>query len=239
MHRAQAAPLLQEITPGLQGHFHIIDTQVYADPTWWARNAINQIAVETFEPASHIITNPFDTCGPATLAMVANFYRSEEQKPVTTLGIIRAIQKAGYYRPPYDSGLVDYPALSAVAPGLGLKSAAPDRESGFMTFEDFLSQVRTGKPAIAAMRYHYTPDGRYVPLTKGTAATNHFIVVFGTLIADGQEQLWVLNTHPGANLQEHNQVHPEVMDFATFQAAWMINLKPNMGQAIFYTPDTE
>jgi hypothetical protein len=235
----QAAPSLQQTSPGNHGHFHVIDTQVYPDPTWWVRNAINQISVETFEPASEIISNPFDTCGPATLAMVANFYRTDSQDPITPIGIIRAIQKAGFYRPPYDTGLVDYPALSAVAPKFGLKRAAPDRESGFMTFEDLLSQVRTGKPAIAAMRYYYTPDGRYVPLTKGPAATNHFIVVFGTIFADGKEQLWVFNTHPGANLQENRDARPEVMDFATFQSAWMMNLKPNMGQAIFYTPDTE
>ncbi|MDD5371065.1 MAG: hypothetical protein PHQ40_18445 [Anaerolineaceae bacterium] len=239
LYRVQAAPSPQEITPGLHGHFHIIGVQTYPDPTWWSRNAINQISADTFDLAGDIITNPFDTCGPATLAMVANFYRPDAQEAVTTIGVMRSIQKAGFYRPPNESGVLDYPALSAVAPAFGLKRAAPDRESGFMTFDDFLSQVRSGKPAIAAMRYHYTSDGRYIPSLTGPAATNHFVIIFGTLIADGHEQLWVFNTHPGANLQEDRHARPEVMDFATFQAAWMMNIKPNMGQAIFYSPEGE
>ncbi len=216
------------------GHYLRIGDQEYADPVWWTQNAINQIAQDTFDEAGQIVTNPFNTCGPASLAMVINFYRPADHPPVTTQEVMRSIQKAGFYNPPEDSGFLGYPALDAAAARFGIRPEAPGVIQ--LSFSDLLAGVRTGRPAIVAMRYGYTPSGEYVPQTDGFGPTNHFVVVFGTLIADGQEAFWVLNTHPAANLREHQDARPVTLDFATFQAAWLARPEGEVGLGVFYRP---
>jgi hypothetical protein len=209
------------------------------DPAWWPVNAQNQINGETQEVARQYLSNYYNTCGPAVVAMLASYYRAQGRgEKVKTADVLRdARGQLGYYTPPYNSGLLDFDNLRAMLSLYGLTQAYPSGNNDLMSFGDLVEGVRQGNPAIAGMRYSYQGgDMRYVP-SGGRGIYNHFVVVFAVTQVEGQDMLWVLNPHPGKYLVNDSDTVPEAYLPEEFMGSWALNNNSDYadyGHAAFY-----
>lgn len=230
-----AAPLLVEAVPAPQ-------PSLIKDPAWWAEHAVNQLNLDTQEVSRAYLSNYYNTCGPAAISMVVTFYRSRpagDGDRVTPADVLRdARSQLGYFEPPYNSGLMTFENLEALAALYGLRQANPDGRGDLLSLDDLLNGVRQGQPAIAGMRYGYS-NNLYLP-AGGSGIYNHFIVVFGTQQVDGAEHLLVLNNHPGKYLVDDAEVRPELMSLDQFRQSWLLNdgsEDQDLGHAAFFVPD--
>jgi hypothetical protein len=212
-----------------------------ADPAWWPVNAQNQINQETREVAQQYLSNYYNTCGPAVVAMLASYFRAKtpgESEKVTTAQVLRdARNQLGYYTPPYNSGLLDFDNLGAIISLYGLSQVAPGGGSDLMSLDELVEGVRQGNPAIVGMRYSYQgTDMRYIP-SGGRGLYNHFVVVFAVTQSEGQDYLWVMNPHPGKYLVNDSDAIPEAFRADEFKQSWALNNASDYadyGHAAFY-----
>jgi len=200
------------------------------DVLWWIDNAFNQIAPDTYKTAGEVITNPYNTCGPTTLAMVINYYRSRSNdglETVTPSDVILKAAEMGLYTAPYvPSGLLGLPNLREIAGKFGFQQAYPEDRNVFIHFDDLIEQLKYGRPAIVGMRYDYDKQtGAYLPVPASDQKhINHFVIAFGlSTTDDGETLVWVLNTHPGRNMTENSDVLPTPMSTEVFKASWARN----------------
>lgn len=208
---------------------------------WWVSNAVNQLNAETQEISRDLLTNYYNTCGPAVIAMVVSYYRNQagdasgKLSPADVLTDARA--QLGYYLPPYNSGLLDFHNLDDLASYYGLQRVAPADDGALLTTAELIEAVRQGHPAIAGMRYGYNGP-LYIP-RGGSGLYNHFIVVFAVQEQDGQEMLLIVNTHPGKDLVDDADARPELITIEEFEGSWLLNDgsdSANFGYAAFYQP---
>jgi len=208
------------------------------DPIWWNENKINQINPETYQTAAELLTNPYNTCGPTTLAMVINYmYALRGMDPsawVTPGQVMAAAKELGFYSPPDNDGLLTTNDLRAIAGKFDLKLAFPKGGGTFLPYETLFAEVKKGFPAIVGMRYSYDEaTGEYRP-AGDDAPVNHFVVLFG--ITDDGNYFWLLNPHPGKGKNENAQVSLKLISFDAFRAAWANNdgsSVTDFGSAIF------
>jgi len=213
------------------------------DPLWWKSNAINQINQQTLNTAIKLIDIPFNTCGPTTLAMMTNYLGTVHPRPeidhkVTPSEIMLiGYDRFGFYTSESKDGLLSLAALQNVAENVyGLKQPYPEDKSLIISWDTMLEGLRMGYPAIVGARYTYDKESRYV-FDLDALSTNHFIIVFG-IVADenGNEWVWIVNTHPGKLLREDSDVTPMKISLDTFQKIWGSYdsiLKEYDGQALF------
>jgi hypothetical protein len=211
------------------------------DPAWWTANAVNQISADTQAVARQYLSNPYNTCGPTALALVVSYARAraggagERVTPADVLSDAR--NRLGYFIPPYNSGLLEFRHLRDIAGLYGLVHAYPPGQRELLSLEELLEQLRLGRPAIAGMRYRYQGEGaRYLP-AGGSGLYNHFVVVFGAEVVDGQENLWVQNPHPGKYLYNDAEAGPELMTIEQFRGSWALNdgsEYQDYGRAVFF-----
>jgi hypothetical protein len=211
-----------------------------ADPGWWQAHAQNQINSRTFEVASQFLRNPYNTCGPAVVAMLASYYQAQGEdrgNPVVTAEVLRdAKNQLGYYQPPYNSGLLTFDHLREILGLYGVRQSFPKGSESILSFQALMERVRQRTPAIAGMRYGYAEGGRYLP-AGGRGLYNHFVIVFNASEEGGQEYLWVLNPHPGKYLTHDSDTVPVKMSVEEFQGSWMLNNGSewaDWGHAAFY-----
>jgi hypothetical protein len=205
---------------------------------WWFDHPINQMNLETQAVARQLLSNPYNTCGPAVVALLASYYRSSNPDgPVQTADVLQtAHNQLGYYTPPYNSGLLTFKHLREMLKVYGLMQTYPSENRSLVTLEDLLQRVRQGHPAIAGMRYRYPDDLHYRP-GGGKGLYNHFVIVFGLEQEDGEEYLWVSNPHPGKYIYEDNEATPVRMLLTEFWRSWALldgTENANMGHAIFF-----
>ncbi len=196
------------------------------DPIWWNNHKINQINPDTYTTASDLLTNPYNTCGPTTLALIINYIyylRDPQSAPqVTANQVLLAAKDLGYFKPPDNDGLLGAEDLRAIARQFGLSQRFPKGGDVFTTFDSFLNEVKKGFPAIAGMRFAYDKDtGEYLPTGDASVAMNHYAIVFG--ITDDGNYFWVLNTHPGLGKKQDADVSLRLMTFDQFRASWAKN----------------
>jgi hypothetical protein len=197
------------------------------DAAWWSANAINQLNDDTQRIARKFLSNPFNTCGPAVLAVITNYWRAQAESSaerVTPGEVIKSARnQLGYFYPPYNSGLLDFKGLRAIGGLYGLSQAFPDSHRSLMTVEELLARVQAGEPAIVGMRYHYQgPERLYLP-SGGSGGYNHFVIVFEALQENGQTSLRVFNPHPGYYLTGDEQAAPGLLTLEEFVQSWTIN----------------
>jgi hypothetical protein len=217
-----------------------LQATVSLDPTWWFGNTTNQMNEATQAIARQYLSNYYNTCGPAVVAMLATFIlgqREEGGGPVTTALVMQAArEQLGYYVPPYNSGLLTFKHLRAMLELYGIHHAYPEGEGSLLKIEELLERVRQGQPAIAGMRYAYQGDWMYRP-SGGSGLYNHFVIVFAIEQQDGQEYLWVANTHPGKYLTSDSEAAPTRMSIDEFWQSWAIkdgSENSDYGHAVFY-----
>lgn len=232
----QAAPAPSQLLPP-ETH----QTEVPLPSEWWAENGYNQLSPDTVKTAAKLISNPYNTCGPTALAMLVSYYRASSPvlagEPVTPAQVMKDVQKWGLYNPPNVSGTLGIEAMQFIARDFGLKPSDDQHSDVTISISRFLRLVRAGHPALAAIRYHYTPSGRYVPTTDGNGTINHFVIVYGSTQVEGHEMLWVINPHPSASLKANSDVVPEMIDVADFQGAWRLSRwERETGLAVFFAP---
>jgi hypothetical protein len=212
----------------------------FSEDTWWFSNIVNQMNAETQAVARGYLSNYYNTCGPAVVAMLASYYLEKSEVgggPITTAVVMHdARNKLEYYTPPYNSGLLEFKHLRAMLQLYGLDQVYPDGNSSLMAIEELLERVRQGQPAIAGMRYRYQDDWGYRP-SGGRGLYNHFVVVFGVEQVDGQDYLWVANTHPGKYLTSDTEAAPVRMSVDEFWQSWALkdgSENESYGHAAFY-----
>jgi hypothetical protein len=208
---------------------------------WWQANGENQINESTQAVARQYLSNFYNTCGPAAVAMMINYHRAHQGAAglVTTADVLRVGRtQLGFYTPPYNSGLLNFNHLRALAGQFGLSQSYPGENKAFLSLAELLERLREGEPAIAGMRYQYRRDNRYQPVGgRGYNGYDHFVIVFGIEQVDGQDFIWLLNPHPGKYLYSDQDVAPERYTLGEFMAAWGINDDSeysNYGYAAFY-----
>ena len=228
----------------------VIEPKSVGDPSssleWWAANAVNQINPETQEVARQYLRNSYNTCGPAVVAMLSSFYRAPllgEEGRISTARVLRdAKRKLGYYNPPYNSGLLTFDHLREMLSLYGVEQAYPGGGDELMSLEELLEGVRQGKPAIVGMRYGYQADGwRYLP-AGGSGIYNHFVIVFGVTVVDGQELLWLYNPHPAKYSYNDEDAAPVTISIAEFVSSWALNdgsENAERGHAVFFQMQPE
>jgi hypothetical protein len=208
------------------------------DPIWWNENKLNQINPDTYALASQILSNPYNTCGPAALTMVMNFLTHVDNPASTSqysiVDVLNVAQQMGYYKPPQNDGALGASDLRDIASKFGFKQVYPRDGGSFLTYTDFINQLAKGYPAIAGMRFAYDQNtGEYLPTTD-PIPWNHFAVIFG--FTDDGKFLWMLNPHPGIGLKADADVHLQLIQPAEFRAAWTKadgSEVSDYGQAIF------
>jgi hypothetical protein len=212
----------------------------FSDDTWWFSNIVNQMNAETQAVARGYLSNYYNTCGPAVVAMLSSYHLEKSEVgggPITTAVVMHdARNKLEYYTPPYNSGLLEFKHLRAMLQLYGLDQVYPDGNSSLMAIEELLERVRQGQPAIAGMRYRYQDDWGYRP-SGGRGLYNHFVVVFGVEQVDGQDYLWVANTHPGKYLTSDTEAAPVRMSVDEFWQSWALkdgSENESYGHAAFY-----
>lgn len=211
------------------------------DLNWWNTNAINQMNMETQRIASKFLSNRYNTCGPAVLAMMANYYRSlieGNTEKVTAGELIKAARnKLGYFYPPYNSGLLNFKGLRAIGGLVGLEQTYPQDGRALISIEDLLARVQAGEPAVVGMRYAYQgADKLYLP-AGGSDNYNHFVILIAAFEDEGGLKLHVFNPHPGYSMTDDSQAVPSVMSLDEFVGSWALNdgsEYSNYGHAAFY-----
>lgn len=205
---------------------------------WWFNHPSNQLNQETQAVARQLLSNPYNTCGPAVVALLASYYRSSHPDgQVQTADVMQiAHNQLGYYMPPYNSGLLTFKHLREILKVYGLTQTYPSENRSLATLEDLLQRVRQGQPAIAGMRYRYQDDLRYRP-GGGQGLYNHFVIVFGLEQEGGEEYLWVSNPHPGKYMYEDHEAAPIRILLTEFWRSWALldgTENANLGHAIFF-----
>jgi hypothetical protein len=200
------------------------------DPDWWFNHPTNQINAETQTVARQYLSNHYNTCGPAVVALLASYYHSSNPgTQVTTADVLNnARNQLGYYTPPYNSGLITFKHLRALLELHGLAQTHPAGSGSLMTLDEMLELIRKGQPAIVGARYRYQSDWRYVP-AGGSGLYNHFVVIFGVEQIGGEDYLWISNPHPGKYLYEDHEAAPVRISAAEFWQSWA--LKDNSDHA--------
>jgi hypothetical protein len=218
----------------------VLQSSISLDPTWWFGNTTNQMNDETQAVARQYLSNYYNTCGPAVVAMLATFLLAQREEgggPLTTAVVMQAArEQLGYYTPPYNSGLLTFEHLRAMLELYGFHQAYPQGEGSLIKIEELLERVRQGQPAIAGVRYSYQGDWQYRP-AGGNGLYNHFVVVFAVEQVDGNEYLWVANTHPGKYLTSDSEAAPVRMSIDEFWDSWALkdgSENTNYGHAAFY-----
>jgi hypothetical protein len=219
-----------------------VDTQSTEapDPSWWFSNPVNQINSDTQEVARQYLSNFYNTCGPAVVAMLASYYLANSESgggPLTTASVMHdARSKLGYYTPPYNSGLLTFKHLRAMLQLYGFEQTYPSGDNTLLRKEDLLERVRQGQPAIAGMRYKYQGDWHFLP-SGGRGLYNHFVVVIGIEEVGGLETLWVANPHPGKYLTRDEEAAPVRMSVDDFWQSWALkdgSAYTDYGHAVFF-----
>jgi hypothetical protein len=212
-----------------------------ANLDWWTANAMNQMSSETQEVSRQYLSNYYNTCGPAVIAMLTTFYRSHAEKPgdrVTPAKVLRdARQELGYFTPPYNSGLLEFRNLRDLFGLYGITQIYPEGDS-WISFDDLLKRVRKGTPAVVGMRYGYQGENaRYLP-AGGSGIYDHFVIIFGTTEVNGKNYFWLYNSHPGKYLYEDSDAVPVKISFDEFKQSWQLNDDSeysDYGPAAFYS----
>jgi hypothetical protein len=199
--------------------------RLQVDPIWWNNNKLNQISPDTYALASKLLSDPYNTCGPATLAMVMNFLdhlkKPDSQQQFSIVDVMRMADKLGYYKPPNNDGSLGVSDLSDIASQFGFKQAYPKDGGSFLTFSDFIQQMSKGYPAIVGMRFSYDKNtGIYQPTTD-PIPWNHYAIIFG--YTDDGQFLWMLNPHPGIGLDQNADVRLQLIRPDAFRTAWTKN----------------
>jgi hypothetical protein len=212
----------------------------FSDDTWWFSNIVNQMNEETQAVARGYLSNYYNTCGPAVVAMLASYLLAQSEVgggPITTAVVMHdARNKLEYYTPPYNSGLLEFKHLRTMLQLYGLDQVYPGGNSSLLAIEELLDRVRQGQPAIAGMRYRYQDDWSYRP-SGGRGLYNHFVVVFGVEQVDGQDYLWVANPHPGKYLTSDTEAAPVRMSVDEFWQSWALkdgSENESYGHAAFF-----
>jgi hypothetical protein len=208
------------------------------DPIWWNNHKINQIGPDAYALASQLISNPYNTCGPATLTMVMNFldHLKDPASPdrISITDVLQTAEKLGYYKTPENDGSLGVSDLRDIAKQFGFKQVYPKKGSSFLTYSDFLDQLHNGYPAIAGMRFSYDQQtGEYQP-TADPIPWNHYAVILG--YTDDGKYLWMLNPHPGRGLRADADVHLQLIAPETFRASFIKNdgsETSDYGEALF------
>jgi hypothetical protein len=202
----------------------------FPNPAWWFDHPTNQINAETQTVARQYLSNHYNTCGPAVVAMLASYYHSSNPgKQVTTTDVLNnARTKLGYYTPPYNSGLLTFKHLRALLELYGLTQTHPSGNGSLIRFDELVELLRQGQPAIVGARYRYQSDWRYVP-AGSSGLYNHFVIIFGLEQIGGEDYLWVSNPHPGKYLYEDHEAAPVRISAAEFWQSWA--LKDNSDHA--------
>ena len=217
-----------------------LQSSISLDPNWWFGNTTNQLNDETQAVARQYLSNYYNTCGPAVVAMLGTFLLAQREEgggPLTTASVMHdARSQLGYYTPPYNSGLLTFKHLRAMLELYGMRQAYPDGGESLMKIEDLLERVRQGQPAIAGVRYSYQGDWQYRP-SGGSGIYSHFVVVFAVEQVDGQEYLWVANTHPGKYITSDSEAAPVRMNMDEFWQSWALkdgSENTDYGHAAFF-----
>ena len=213
-------------------------SRLQVDPIWWDNHKLNQIGPEAYALASQLISNPYNTCGPATLTMVMNYldHLKDPSNPasIAITDVLTTAQKLGYYKQPENDGSLGITDLRDMAKQFGFQQVYPKKNSSFLTYSDFLAQLHNGYPAIAGMRFSYDPQtGVYQP-TADLIPWNHYVVIFG--YTDDGKYLWMLNPHPARDLRADTDVHLQLIAPETFRDAWIKNdgsETSDYGEALF------
>jgi hypothetical protein len=221
---------------------HAAETSSLALPDldWWFDHAINQMNAETQTVARQYLFNPYNTCGPAVVSLLVNYYRAKfanSGEQITTSNVIKeANHRLGFFVPPHNSGLLTLNQLHIMLEMYGLQQAYPTQNSTLMTMEELLERVRQGQPVIAGMRYSYQDGWRYLP-AGGSGLYNHFVIIVGLEQTDDQEYLWIANTHPGKYDHEDQDAVPVRVSVSEFWQSWALKDGSELadhGHAAFY-----
>jgi hypothetical protein len=132
--------------------------------------------------------------------------------------------------------LLTFKHLRAMLELYGFHQSYPPGEASLMKIEELLDRVRQGEPAIAGLRYSYQGDWQFRP-SGGNGLYNHFVVVFAVEQVDGNEYLWVANTHPGKYITDDGEAAPVRMSIDEFWDSWALkdgSENTNLGHAAFY-----
>jgi hypothetical protein len=132
--------------------------------------------------------------------------------------------------------LLTFKHLRAMLELYGFHQSYPPGEASLMKIEELLDRVRQGEPAIAGLRYSYQGDWQFRP-SGGNGLYNHFVVVFAVEQVDGNEYLWVANTHPGKYITDDGEAAPVRMRIDEFWESWALkdgSESTNLGHAAFY-----
>jgi hypothetical protein len=201
------------------------DWQVLPDTDWWFNHPINQMNPETQATSRQYLSNYYNTCGPAVVAMLVSYYRTGSSSPNAQVKTSEVLHEArsqlGYYTPPYNSGLLTFKHLRALLELYGLQQTMPADYGSLLRLDELLERVSQGQPAIVGMRYRYQGDWRYLP-AGSNGLYNHFVIVFGLEQVGGEEYLWVANPHPGKYLYEDHEAAPVRMSLAEFWGSWAL-----------------
>jgi hypothetical protein len=205
---------------------------------WWFDHPSNQMNLETQAVARQLLSNPYNSCGPAVVALLASYYRSSHPGgQVLTADVLKmAHNQLGYYIPPYNSGLLTFKHLREMLKVYGLIQTYPSENRSLVTLQDLQERVRRGHPAIVGMRYRYQDDLHYRP-AGGQGLYNHFVIVIGSEQEGGEEYLWVSNPHPGKYLHEDHEAAPIRILLTEFWRSWALldgTENANMGHAVFF-----
>jgi hypothetical protein len=217
-----------------------LESSISIDPNWWFANPVNQMNADTQAVAKQYLSNYYNTCGPAVVAMLGSYLLARGEAgggPLTTAVVMHdARNQLGYYTPPYNSGLLTFKHLRAMLELYGFHQSYPPGEASLMKIEELLDRVRQGEPAIAGLRYSYQGDWQFRP-SGGNGLYNHFVVVFAVEQVDGNEYLWVANTHPGKYITDDGEAAPVRMSIDEFWDSWALkdgSENTNLGHAAFY-----
>ncbi len=217
-----------------------LQSSISLDPNWWFANTVNQMNEETQAVARQYLSNYYNTCGPAVVAMLGTYLLAQSEQgggPLTTAVVMHAARdQLGYYTPPYNSGLLTFKHLRAMLELYGLHQVYPEGGGSLLKIEELLEWVRQGRPAIAGVRYKYQGNWDYRP-SGGSGLYTHFVILFAVEQVDGQEYLWVANTHPGKYLTADSEAAPVRMSIDEFWQSWALKdgtENTNLGHAAFF-----
>jgi hypothetical protein len=148
--------------------------------------------------------------------------------------VLQTAEKLGFYKAPNNDGSLGVSDLREIAKQYGFKQVYPKKGSSFLTFPDFLDQIRNGYPAIAGMRFSYDQTtGEYQPTTDAIP-WNHYVVILG--YTDDGKYLWMLNPHPGSGLRADADVHLQLIAPESFRLSFIKNdgsETTDYGEALF------